>query len=102
MWCTFPGSAIVGGDAESDERSEPGPIIVHIPILCFSIRGQAIGAVIPDTVMDEAAAGVAPAVRIGVAVAQTEAVDFEIDGVVANHDGLAGGGLSAGSSFIAV
>ena len=64
-------------------------------MLDTSCGAQAICAVVPDAVVNKAAAGIAAFVRAGIALSRTESLDFEIERVIADHYGLAGGCIDA-------
>ena len=95
----LPGPAEVGGDAEADERPQPGPVHCNRPVGRAACRVQAVGPVVPNPLIDQAAARVAAVIGERRGDVEAQAVDLEVQGVAPLDDGLSGaGGIAAAFS----
>ena len=86
-----PGLAKIRGPAEAGDRAEPWPVVGNI-IADFPPRGmQAIGAVIPYAVIDQAAAGIAAFVWAGTALENAMVRNDQRERIIPQDRGVAGG-----------
>jgi len=84
----LPRPAEIAGNAEPDKRPEMRPVVDVIAVARDGIGPEAIGAVIPDPVMDQRTARVAPRVGMGGGVLIFKRGQAQVERVVSLQDRL--------------
>ena len=80
----------VGGPAKADERPQPRAGIDVSLVFDPDERMQAIGAVVPDAIVDQHPAGIARVIRAAIAAGDTQRADRQLERIVAANNRLTG------------
>jgi hypothetical protein len=89
-----PRSAVIGRDAESNQRAQPRPVVNGVAELHHPRRRQAVGAIEPGVPVRQAAARIPAGVGERIGGHLSQALDRQVQRVVADQYGLAGGCLA--------